>query len=391
MMHSSKLVDRLPVYLFSIFQKKKQALQAQGIDVIDLGIGAPDLPTPPFIIDRLVDEVHQPANHKYSPYSGCEEFRQAVADFYEKRYDVQLDPETEVLALIGSKEGLAHMLEAVIDPGDGVLMPDPGYPVYQSAIHLAHGVGIKYRLYEESGYKPLFERLLGQEDQRLKLMLMNYPNNPTGATVERKTFEQAVTFARNKGIFLIQDAAYDLVTFGSYRAPSILQVEGAKEVAVEFGSLSKSFNMSGWRIGYVVGNARLIQALSVVKSNKDTGQFLPIQKAAATALQSDLSEVIKNNCIYEKRLEMMMGALESLDMRALKPKGTLFIWAKVPAGETSAEFCEKMLDNAGVIITPGTAFGEGGEGYVRISLSVPLDRLEQAVIRMKKARKGGSV
>jgi LL-diaminopimelate aminotransferase len=389
MMQTSKQVQSLPAYLFSIFHKKKMALTAQGVDVIDLGIGAPDLPTPPFIIDRLVEEARKPENHKYSPYGGCQEFKAAVVDFYKNHYGVELNIDSEVLALIGSKEGIAHLIRAVLNPGDGVLAPDPGYPVYQSAIHLAHGVTVRFPLDEENGYAPKFHHISERDIDRSKMMLLNYPNNPTGATVGVDTFEEAVHFAKKHRLSLVHDAAYDLVTFENYQAPSLLQVPGAKDRAVEFGSLSKSFNMSGWRIGYVVGNQDLIRALSVVKSNMDTSQFLPVQKAGATALRSDFSSIRSNNRTYEQRLEMMMGALAEMNISATKPRGTFFIWASVPDGYTSRAFAEKMVDEAGIIITPGTAFGQNGEGYFRISLSVPIERLHEASIRMKKAMKGG--
>ncbi|WP_281975735.1 aminotransferase class I/II-fold pyridoxal phosphate-dependent enzyme [Halobacillus litoralis] len=391
MSKGSKQVSSLPAYLFSIFHKKKVALEAQGVDVIDLGIGAPDLPTPSFIIDRLAKEARDPENHRYSPYGGCREFKLAVVDFYQKHYRVELDADSEVLALIGSKEGIAHLISAVIDPGDGVLTPDPGYPVYQSAIHLAHGTGVNFPLDEANGYTPRLEKISERDIRRSKLMLLNYPNNPTGATVELDTFEKAVLFSKTHHLSLVHDAAYDLVTFRDYQAPSLLQVQGAKDVAVEFGSLSKSFNMTGWRIGYVVGNRDLIKALSIVKSNMDTSQFLPIQKAAATALNSDFVAVKENNRVYEDRLDMMMKALQEMNIEADKPRGTFFIWAKVPGGHTSQAFAEKMLSEAGVIITPGNAFGSKGEGYFRISLSVPKERLHEAVIRMKKVMKGGTM
>ncbi|RDY69005.1 aminotransferase class I/II-fold pyridoxal phosphate-dependent enzyme, partial [Halobacillus trueperi] len=360
-----------------------------GVDVIDLGIGAPDLPTPPFIIDRLTEEVRKPKNHKYSPYGGCREFREAVADFYRSHYDVDVDPETEVLTLIGSKEGIAHLISAVLDPGDGVLAPDPGYPVYQSGIHLAHGVTVRFPLDEENSYAPLFDQISPRDVSRSKMMLLNYPNNPTGGTVELDTFEEAVRFAKEHKLSLIHDAAYDLVTFGDYKAPSLLQVPGAKEIGVEFGSLSKTFNMSGWRLGYIVGNKELIRSLSVYKSNMDTSQFLPIQLAGVTALRSDFSSVRANNRTYEQRLDLMMNAFNGMNIHAEKPKGTFFIWAEVPEGYTSQGFSEKMLDEAGIILTPGTAFGQKGEGYFRMSLSVPIERLHEASIRMKKAMKGG--
>ncbi|WP_431799734.1 aminotransferase class I/II-fold pyridoxal phosphate-dependent enzyme [Halobacillus andaensis] len=390
MKYGSSQVNRLPPYLFSVFQQKKKELEARGMDIIDLGIGAPDLPTPPFIIERLIEEAKKPENHKYSPYGGCAEFKQAVASFYKRHYNVELDPDTEVHALIGSKEGIAHLIQAVLDPGDYVLLPDPGYPVYQSAVHLAYGVASPFKLVEEHGYIPQFKQIRASELNRAKLMLLNYPSNPTGATVEIGVFAEAVDFAQKNKLALIHDAAYDLVTFSTYKSPSILQVPGAKEVAVEFGSLSKSFNMAGWRLGYVVGNKDLIQALAVVKSNTDTSQFLAIQKAGAEALQSDLTAVKENNRIYYDRMKLMVNALQEMGLTAGEPRGTFFVWAKVPASFTSQSFAEKLLEEAGVIVTPGNAFGAGGEGYVRISLSTPVHRLREAVKRMKKMNGGGA-
>jgi len=388
MSYTSKQVQSLPPYLFSIFHEKKKRLQAKGVDVIDLGIGAPDLPTPSFIIDRLQEEVLKPENHKYSPYAGAQEFREAVASFYQKQYNVFLNADTEILTLVGSKEGIAHMISAVIDPGDGVLIPDPGYPVYQSAVHLAYGREVPLPLDAKKGYVPMFDEV-ERDLVNAKLMLLNYPSNPTGATVEIETFQEAIRFAKKHNVCIAQDAAYGLMTFGNYKAPSIMQVPGAKEVAVEFGSLSKSFNMTGWRIGYVVGNKEIIQALSIVKSNTDTSQFLAIQKAAVTALESDLSAVRSNNAIYQKRMETMLEALGEMGIQAEKPRGTFFVWAKVPEQFSSKAFAEKLLEEAGVIITPGIAFGSQGEGYFRVSLSVPNDRLQEAVQRMKKFWVGG--
>ncbi|MCP3030804.1 aminotransferase class I/II-fold pyridoxal phosphate-dependent enzyme [Halobacillus sp. A1] len=389
MAFGSERVNSLPPYLFSVFHQKKKELQEQGVDVIDLGIGAPDLPTPAFIIDALTIEASDPKNHSYSPYGGCTEFKKAVADFYKRHYGVDVNPVSEVLALIGSKEGIAHLIQAVVDPGDGVLVPDPGYPVYSSAVHLAQGRVIPLPLYEENHFAPQFHSLTPADVDRAKMMLLNYPSNPTGATVELGTFGEAISFAENHNLCIAHDSAYDLVTFDGYRAPSILQVPGAKERTVEFGSLSKSFNMTGWRIGYVVGNEELIHALSIVKSNTDTSQFLPIQKAGAAALNSDFSTIKTNNRIYEKRMEIMLDAIKELDLKADKPKGTFFIWAKVPKGYTSQMFAEKMLAEAGVIVTPGIAFGVNGEGFIRISLSAPEHRLHEAVNRMKKWKTRG--
>ncbi|MBS4174994.1 LL-diaminopimelate aminotransferase [Bacillus sp. FJAT-49736] len=379
----SKRVQGLPPYLFSVIDEKKKSLQEKGVDVIDLGIGGPDLPTPDFIVKRLKKELENPLNFKYSGYAGCQEFREAVAAFYKSHYQVELDPNTEVLTLIGSKEGVAHIVPAMIDPGDVVLIPDPGYPVYRTAAYLSGGECVDLPLIATDSYRPDYSKVSDEHKNQAKLMFLNYPGNPTAATVELDVLEEAVHFAKENQIGIVHDSAYNLVTFDDYKAPSILQVQGAKEIAVEFGSLSKSFNMAGWRIGYVVGNRDIIRALSIVKGNMDTSQFLPIQKAAAAALTGDFTTVQQNNQVYNDRLERMLEALKSIGIHVEKPRGSFFIWAPVPKGYTSQGFAEKVLEEAGVIVTPGNAFGPSGEGYFRVSLTVPTARLFEAVERMK--------
>jgi len=380
----SDIVKNMPAYLFSEFQRRKQALVEQGIDVIDLGIGAPDLPTPSFIYDTLVKEAKNPTNHRYSPYSGCEEFREAVAHFYKHHYGVILDPDKEILTLIGTKEGIVHLIQAVINRGDKVIIPDPGYPVYQMGVHLAGGQAVFLPLNHQNNYTPQYHLLSNQDIIDAKLMFLNYPSNPTAATIDISTFTEAIAFANKHDILIAHDAAYDLITFKKYKSPSILQVPDAKDAAVEFGTLSKSFNMTGWRIGYVVGNREVIQALATLKSNVDTSQFLPIQKAAAAALKSDYQTVLANNKIIESRMEKFYNGLMELGLSATKPRGTIFLWAQVPAGFTSQAFANKLLDEAGIIVTPGIAFGSNGEGYIRIALTVEESRLEEAISRLKK-------
>lgn len=384
MVFISDIVRQMPVYLFSQIQRKKAQLEKQGVDVIDLGIGAPDLPTPEFICDVLDKEARIAANQRYSNYQGIAEYRKAVADFYMKHYGVEVDPETEVIALIGSKEGIAHLIQAVLNPGDKVLLPDPGYPVYQSSVHIAGGEGVLYTLSSEFEYKPDFKQISDVTAKSAKLMLLNYPNNPTSATVELETFKEAVDFARKHNLVVANDAAYSLVTFKGYKAPSILQVPGAKDYAVEIGSLSKSFNMAGWRIGYMAGNKEIIQAMLTLKSNVDSSQFIAIQKAAAAALKSDFRSVEANNEIYYERLQKLHHVLTELGLEVQEPKGTFFVWAKVPTGTSSQEFANKLLEEAGIIVTPGTAFGQGGEGYIRIALTVPVKRLDEVNNRLRK-------
>lgn len=384
MVFVSNKVKSLPPYLFSEFQQKKKDLEANGVDVIDLGIGAPDLPTPDFVIDKLAEESRVSANHRYSTYSGCTEFRESVADFYKKQYDIELDSNSEVLTVIGSKEGLANLMHATINPGDTVLIPDPGYPVYRTSVHLAGGKSVPLPLDSENGYVPLYDQVEDSDIQQAKLMFLNYPSNPTAATASFETFLKAITFSKKNKLLVVHDAAYDMVTYNGYKAPSIMQVPGAKEHAVEFGSLSKSFNMTGWRIGYMVGNKEVIKALSTLKSNIDTSQFLPIQKAAATALKSDFSAVATNNKVYQERMEKLHMALQNLGIYADKPNGTIFLWVKVPEGFTSMSFANKLLEEAGVIVTPGITFGSRGEGYVRIALTVTTERLDEVITRIQK-------
>lgn len=380
----SNRVRQIPPYLFAEINKKKAAMIQAGIDVIDLGIGDPDLPTPQPVIDVLVQEIKDPKNLKYPSYIGCDDFRQAVADFYHREYNVVLDPNTEVLTLIGSKEGIAHLVPALIDPGETVLIPDPSYPVYRMATTLANGLAFGMTLKHENNFEPDFESIPKDVLQRSKLMFLNYPGNPTAATVDLPFFERAISFAHNHHIPIAHDSAYHMVTYDEYKAPSILQVDRAKEIAVEFGSLSKTFNMTGWRIGYVVGNKDIIKSLSILKSNMDTGQFIPIQKAAAFALNSDRSFMTIRNEIYKERMNAMLDGLASIGIKVDPPKGSFFIWAPVPEGFTSTEFSANVLEHTGVIVTPGNAFGPSGEGYFRISLSVPTERLYEAVERMKQ-------
>jgi len=285
--------------------------------------------------------------------------------------------------LIGSKEGIAHLMQAVLNTGDQVLLPNPGYPVYETGVKLAGAESISFSLEEEKDFIPQFDQLHDIAD-KAKLMFLNYPSNPTSATIHLKTFMEAVSFAKEHDLIIANDAAYDLVTFGDYKSPSILQAPEAKEYAVEFGSLSKSFNMTGWRIGYVVGNEDVIHSLKTLKSNIDTGQFTPIQKAAIRALTSDLSAVKENNKVLENRMETMYQGLIDLGVKSKKPQGSIFIWAKVPKGFTSSHFAEKLLNEAGVIVTPGAAFGSAGEGYFRIAFTVTKERIEEVITRLKK-------
>ncbi|MGG1662664.1 LL-diaminopimelate aminotransferase [Brevibacillus sp. NRS-1366] len=384
MRYRSNRVSQIPPYMFAELNKKKEAMKKAGIDVIDLGIGDPDLPTPPHIVEKLIEEARRPENGRYPHFHGCAEFRHAVADFYKRQFQVELDPETEVLALIGSKEGITHLIPTLIDPGEVVLLPDPCYPPCRMATYLANGECYDMPLLRENNFEPQFDMIPQEILNRSRLMILNYPGNPTTATVDHAFFQRAVQFGKENGIPIAHDSAYNMITFDGYKAPSILQVQGAKEVAVEFGSLSKTYNMTGWRIGYVVGNKEIIQSLSIYKSNTDTGQFTPIQKAAAFALSSDQSCIEIHNRIYQERMTAMTRGLKSIGVNVEPPKGSFFIWAPVPEGFTSNEFVTSVLEQTGVILTPGSAFGKSGEGYFRASLSLQSDRLYEAVERIKQ-------
>ncbi|GAB3790685.1 LL-diaminopimelate aminotransferase [Virgibacillus kimchii] len=383
MQYQSKIISEIPPYKFAEIQKQKADMLEEGIDVIDLGVGDPDLPTPQHIVDKLIEEVKDPRNLKYPSFIGCQEFREAVANFYAQQYRVDLDPETEVLALIGSKEGIAHMIPSIINPGEYVLIPDPSYPVYRMGTHLAHGHYHEMPLKEENGFKPVFEDIPPEVLKQGRLMFLNYPGNPTSAVVDLSFYEKAVSFVRSNDLVLVNDSAYNMITFDGYKAPSLMEVDGAKEIGVEVGSLSKTYNMTGFRIGYVVGNKHILKSLSVYKSNTDTGVFTPIQKAAAHALNSDQGSVAKNNTIYKERMEATVKGLKSIGIDAEVPKGSFFIWAPVPEGYTSHSFAATVLEQTGVIVTPGHIFGSSGEGYFRMSMSVPNERLFEAINRMK--------
>lgn len=370
----------LPEYVFSKINEKKNELINKGIDVIDLGIGDPDLPTPPHIVSAMKEALNDPNNFQYPPYEGIPEFKEAVAEFYLKNYHVHLDPDSEVLMLIGSKEGIFHLIPAVVNPSDIVLIPDPGYPVYQTAVQLAGGT---------VHYIPLFDYLthlhcLPEEIRsHASLMFLNFPNNPSSATVDLDFFENVVSYAKKHGIPVAHDFAYGRVTFNNYKAPSILQAKDAKDICIEFGSFSKTYCMTGWRIGYAVGNSELIKALSIIKSHADTGQFIPIQKAAIQALNSSQDSVLSYNQIYYKRMRIVLDLLNSLDIKVKEPKGSIFVWAQVPEGYSSQQFSEELLEKEGIVVTPGIAFGQLGEGFFRIALTVEEQRLKEAGRRLR--------
>ena len=377
----------LPPYLFAELDRLKKQVQAQGVDVISLGIGDPDLPTPQHIVDSVKRAAANPANHRYPDYEGLESFRRTSAEWYAKRFGPKFDPHKEVCALIGSKEGIANFSTAVVDPGDIVLIPDPGYPVYFSGCVFNGGEPYFMVLKKEKGFVPDLDAIPAEVARRAKLMWLNYPNNPTGATVDRSFFENAVQFCLKRNIILAHDNAYSEIAYDGYRAPSVFEVEGARECAVEFHSLSKTFSMTGWRVGFVVGNAQLVGALGKVKTNFDSGVFQAVQEAAITALEGGDGDKLSEYCaIYRERRDLLVNALSGLGITCMSPRATFYIWADVPKGYSSVSFTERVLKEAGVVITPGSGFGKGGEGFVRFSLTVPSERLNEAVARIKALR-----
>jgi LL-diaminopimelate aminotransferase len=375
-------IDQLPPYLFAQISKKVAAKKAQGIDVISFGIGDPDLPTPPHIVDALAGAAREPANHRYPETEGLPEFRRAVAAWYERRFGVTLDPDREVLSLIGSKEGIAHIALCFIDPGDVALVPDPSYPVYAIGTMFAGGSTYTLPLVEERGFLPDLEAVPDQVASRAKLLWLNYPNNPTGAVADLAFFERVVRFAKRYDVAVCHDGPYSEVAYDGYRPPSFLQAPGAMDVGVEFHSLSKSYNMTGWRIGMALGNARIIDALMRVKSNIDSGVAQAVQRMAIAALDGPQDCIAEHNVIYQRRRDRVVDALRTLGLRVTPPKASLYVWAKVPDGMTSAGFAERLLDDAAVIVTPGTGYGENGEGYVRLSLTLDDERIDEGLRRI---------
>ncbi len=380
----SERLQRVPPYPFVVLAQKVRALREQGVDVIRMDIGAPDMPPPGNVIEALVEAARQPHMHTYAGYRGTPELKSAFADYYRRRFGVTLDAETEVLPLIGSKEGLFHITQALVDPDDVVLVPDPGYPTYSAAARVAGARVVPVPLGAENGFLPDLEALPEETLRKAKLLWLNYPNNPTGAVASLPFFEKVIDLARRWDILVCHDAPYTDVTYDGYVAPSILQVEGAKDVAVEFNSLSKSHNMAGWRVGVALGNREVIAALLRMKSNVDTGIFLPIQHAAAVALREVGQDwIAERNAIYAQRRDIILATLADLGMRAQRPKGSLYIWARVPDGYTGDSFADVVLERTGVSFAPGSMYGSEGTHYVRISLGVPTERVEEAMARVR--------
>lgn len=375
-------LNTLPPYIFAVLGQRIQEMKSRGLDVISLDIGSPDLPPPNAVIETLAESARQPSHHGYSGYRGIPAFRQAVARYYQKRFGVQLDPEREILPLLGSKEGIINLSLAYLGPGDAVLVPDIGYPSYSMGARLA-GAKVEWiSLQSERGFLPDLQSIPASTADGAKILWVNYPNNPTGATAELEFHQLAVEFCKNHDILLASDNPYVDVTFDGYTAASVLQAIDAKSCAIEFMSFSKSYNMGGWRLGAAVGNAQVLEVLLQVKSNVDSGHFRSIYDAGIVALDNTPSEWInERNRVYERRRDKVMGILPQVGLHALNPKGSLYIWGRVEQGD-GASYVEEALTQACVAFAPGSAYGPGGTQYVRISLGIPDDRLEVALQRL---------
>jgi LL-diaminopimelate aminotransferase len=377
-MRFAKRLDAVPPYLFAELERKIEEREKAGIDVISLGIGDPDLPTPEPVVEALARAARDPSTHDYPSNRGTDDFRAAVADFYVRRFGVRIDPEAEVIPVLGGKEGVAHIALATLDPGDVALAPDPGYPPYTSG-PIFSGAKVHYLpLAEENGFLPDLES--APEGQ---LLFLNYPNNPTGATAQVDFFDRVVAFARERGLIVVHDNAYSEITFDGYRAPSFLEAEGAKDVGVEIFSLSKGWNMTGWRAGWIAGSPELVERYRHLKTNLDSGMFEAVQAAAVAALTDAGDFPRQMSDVYQRRRDLVADALREIGLDVAPPKATPYFWARVPAGYTSASFAELVLEQANVVVSPGNAYGPSGEGYVRLSLTVPDEQLQEAVSRIQ--------
>jgi len=370
-------------YYFAQLSQQLAALRAKGMDIIRLDMGSPDLPPKDFITDVLVANVRRPDVHGYSPMGGTIEFKRACTEYYQRRFEVDLDPQKETLALIGSKEGLFHLSQVLLNPGDVAMVPDPGYPVYSAGGIIAGAEIYSIPLLEENQYLPDLNAIPEDIARRARLMWLNYPNNPTGAVAPYSFFEEAVEFARKHKIVIAHDAPYVDIGFDGYRAPSMLEVPGARDMVIEFNSLSKTYNMAGWRIGMAVGNAQIISYLHTMKSQIDSSNFEPLLIAGAAALTGDQSWIQERNLIYKKRRDIIVSGLRQAGFQVEAPPAAIYVWAHLPEGETdSNDFCTRLLDNTGVSMTPGVVYGKNGEGYLRISLGTATDQVEEAMNRL---------
>ena len=382
-MKQARRLDNAPPYLFVEIEDNIKKAQANGVDVINLGIGDPDMPTPYFVVRKMAEAISNPVYHSYPEYDGSMEFRCAVAQHYKKRFGVDLDPETEVVALLGSKEGIAHIFFALVNEGDFTLVPDPQYPVYEMATALTGGVPYPMPLTSDNGYFPDISIIPKQVVKRAKILFVNYPNNPTGAVADLKQFQSIVDFGLKHDIVVCNDNAYSEFTYDGIKAPSILMADNAKDIAVEFHSFSKSYNMTGWRLGFAVGNKDAISKLKKMKNNIDSGVFTAIQVAGIEALKGCEKFVEGMQKIYARRRSIAINELQKLGLEFEVPRGAFYFWIKVPKGFTSKTYTQMLLDKTGVVVAPGNGYGEYGEGYIRISLTISDERLKEAFERIR--------
>lgn len=385
-MQFAKRLEKIPTYLFAEINRKREELVAKGVDVINIGVGDPDYPTPAHIVQAMHEAIDDSSNHNYPPYQGTKDYRKAAVKWMERRFDVKgLDPDKEVVASIGSKEAIHNTFLAFVESGDYTLIPDPGYPVYRTSTIFAGGEPYAMPLKAENSFLPDLKAIPQEVAQKAKLLWINYPNNPTGALATLEFFEELVDYCNRYEILLCHDHAYSEMAYDGYQPPSVLQVEGAKEVAIEFHSLSKSYNMTGWRVGFVVGNANGIEGLNQVKTNVDSGVFKAIQRAAIAGFETTPEELQKVTSVYQNRRNIIVAGLKSLGWPLEAPKATLYVWVPVPKGYSSTEFVTLLLDKCGLIVPPGNGYGAVGEGFFRIALTVPDEKMHEAIQRMKDA------
>lgn len=385
-MQFAKRLEKIPPYLFAEIDRKRDEMLAKGVDIINMGVGDPDRPTPDHIVQAMHAAIDDPATHNYPPYQGTKDFRAAAVQWMERRFGVKgLNPNTEVVSSIGSKEAIHNTFLAFVEPGDYTLIPDPGYPVYRTSTIFAGGEYYTMPLLPENDFLPDLEAIPQEVAQKAKLLWINYPNNPTGALATLEFFEKVVAYCQQYDILLCHDHAYSEMAYDGYKPPSVLQVPGAKDVAIEFHSLSKSYNMTGWRVGFVVGSSQGIKGLGQVKTNVDSGVFKAIQQAAIAAYSTSQTDLQALMSVYQKRRDIIVKGLQSLGWPIEPPKATLYVWVRVPKGYTSTEFVTLLLDKCGIIVPPGNGYGQAGEGFFRIALTVPDERMHEAIKRMQDA------
>lgn len=383
-MKAARRIAKLPPYLFAEIDRKVAAARARGADIISFGVGDPDLPTPPHIVEALIEAARDPATHRYPSYTGMPGFRESIAEWYYERFGVKLQADEEIQPLVGSKEGIFHLPVAFIDPGDVALVPDPGYPVYEIGTLLAGGEAVALPLHAANDFLPDLAAISLDVAERAKVLWLNYPSNPTAATTTKEFFERAIAWCREHDVLLAHDAAYTEITFDGYVAPSVLEVDGAMECAVEFHSLSKTYNMTGWRIGWVAGGPEAVEAMKRLKTNIDSGIFDAVQRAGIAALRGPQDYLAHSVERYRARRDVLCEGLRAMDLEIVPPKGSIYLWVPVPKDHTSESFTTFLLDDADIVVAPGNAYGPSGEGFVRFSLTIADERLEEGVERLRK-------